>query len=98
MYYAYELQNIMHNNARNYLNTALQEIDDKLLDAATRGEDRVEICLNFLCNKTRVAYWSDEDCNYITNTLRTFGYEIISVRKEHPNSFKVTLYYVTIKW
>lgn len=97
MYYAHELQQIMQNNAKDYLNTALQEIDDEMLNAAIKGTNKVEICLNFLCNKIRVAYWSDEDCDYITNVLRTFGYEV-SVSKEHSNSFKVALYYVTIKW
>lgn len=98
MYYAYELHEIMEEAKENYLDIILKEIDDHMYSAAAKGQDRIEICLNFLCNKIKIAYWTDEDCNDITNILRKFGYEIVSVRKEHPYSSKATLYFVTIHW
>lgn len=98
MHYAHELHEIMEDANKNYFSIALKEIDDQMLSAATKGQDRIEICLNFLCDKIRVPYWTDEDCNNITNMLKDFGYEIVKIRLEHPYNSKATLYFVTIKW
>lgn len=98
MHYAHELHEMMEDANRNYLDIALKEIDDRMLSAATKGQDRIEICFNFFCDKIRVAYWSDEDCDNITDLLKTFGYEIVAIRKEHPYGSQATLYYATIKW
>lgn len=98
MHDAYELREIMEEANKNHFNIFLREIDDCMYSAAIKGQDRVEICFNFLCDKLRVAYWTDEDCNNITNILKEFGYEIVNIRKEHYYGSKETLYFVTVKW
>jgi hypothetical protein len=92
MHYAHEM---MEKANKNYFNIVLKEIDS----AAAKGQDRTEICLNFLHDKLRVAYWTDEDCNNITNILKEFGYKTQKIRKEltYPDSNEC-LYFVTVSW
>lgn len=97
MHYAYELHEITETAKENYLDIILKEMEDYMYSTAIKGQDRIEICFNFLYRQ-KVTYWSDKDCNNITDILKKFGYEIVSVRKEHPYNSKYTLYFVTIKW